>query len=144
MNRIKMNEPVWNGGDSYFMIRADRISDKHVFIECDYKDKRGNKVFPYAFYTDGDEVKEQKVYQEKWGKAYRLYLGDLEKVFFYFTIAWEGEDEGSITYSRYTFKDMVEDIDHYLTKYKDRGAYLELCAMETSKKTHVVNLMDYV
>lgn len=147
MNRIQMNEPVWNGGDSYFSIRTDRITDKHVFINCDYKDKRGNVEFPYAFYADSDAIKTQKVYTERWGKAYRLYLGELEKVYFYFTIAWDGygeEGEGEFTSFRPTYEDMVESIEYYLDKYKDREAYLECCSMETSKKTHVVDLTGYV
>lgn len=146
MNRIKMNEPVWNGGDSYFSIRTDRINDKHVFIECDYRDKQGNVQFPYAFYCDGDEVKTQKIYKERWGNAYRLYLGDLERVYYYFTIAWDwdGTDEGEVTYSRLTYKDMVESIQYYLDKYEERGAYLECCSMETSEKSHVVELTNYV
>ncbi len=142
-----MHEPVWNGGDSYFMVRTDRVTDQHVFIECDYKDRHGDKAFPYAFYTNGDEIKTQKVYQERWGKAYRLYLGDLERVYFYFTVAWDGydeESEGEITHSRPSFKDMVESIEYYLDKYKDRDAHLECCSMETSAKTHIVNLIDHV
>jgi hypothetical protein len=147
MNKIMMNEPVRNGGDSYFSVRTDRITDKNVFIECGSKDKRGNLEFPYAFYANGDEVKTQRVYNERWGKAYRLYLGDLEKVYFYFTIAWDGDkgmNEGEITHSRLTYEDMAEDIEYYLEEHKGREAYLECCSMETSKKTHIVDLTDTI
>ena len=143
MNRIAMKKPVWNGGDSYFSIRVDKITDRHVFIECDYKDKKGNEVFPYAFYTDGDILREEEAYREKWGEAYRVYLRNAEKVFFFFTIAWDEED-GEYTSNRPTFKDMRTAINHYLDKWRGRGAYLECCSMETSKKTHVVDLKEYV
>jgi len=39
---------------------------------------------------------------------------------------------------------MVESIEYYLDKYKDRDAHLECCSMETSAKTHIVNLIDHV
>lgn len=87
------------------------------------------------------------MYNERWGKAYRLYLGDLEKVYFYFTIAWDGDkgmNEGEITHSRLTYEDMAEDIEYYLEEHKGREAYLECCSMETSKKTHIVDLTDTI
>jgi len=139
-----MHEPVWNGGNPYFSIRTDRV-DNHLFIRCDYKDRYGNLKYPNAFHGFGDEIRGTKIYKERWGKAYRVYLSELEEVFFHFTIAWDGYDgkhQGEITHIRTSYEDMVESIDEYLQELSKRDAYLECCSMEAGY--HVVDLTNKV
>lgn len=144
MNRILINEPVWNGGRPYVSIKKSKITDTHVFVECDYKDKNGSRTFPHIYYMNGDEIRQKKVHTERWGKAYHLEFGEMETVRFWFTIGWDGEEEGEYTTNRPTYDLMVEGIKDYLIKWRERDAYLVSCAMETSKKTHSNNLTDLV
>jgi hypothetical protein len=71
-------------------------------------------------------------------------LDDLETVAFWFTVAWTGEADGEYSTHRYTFDDMVEGIKDYLNKWDGRGAWLECCSLETSNKSHHVDLTGFV
>ena len=59
---------------------------------------------------------------------------------YWFTIAWDGVDEGEFTSSRPSYEYMVKGIKDYLNKWDGRGAYLECCSMETSDRyTNLTN-----
>jgi len=151
MNRIIMQEPVWNGGNPYFSVRKDRITDKNVFITCDYKDKYGNKMFPNAMYGNGNHIKKTPLHKESWGMAYRLYLSYLEDVFFYASISWDDYSsngvfidgaEKVITCSSY--EELKESILELLEEHSSRNAYLECASMESEKESHVVNITETI
>jgi hypothetical protein len=60
------------------------------------------------------------------------------KKYYYATIAWDGlivdgkrySDEGEFTLSRDYLDDLVDGVEDYLIKWKDREAYLDLAAEE--------------
>jgi len=142
MKAITIHTPVWNGGNPYLSIRKDRIVNGTNFVETDYKNKHGQRTFPHIYYLPSTYCKDVKT--ERWGEAYHAYLNELEKCSFWFTIAWEGEEDGEFSSSRLTFDDMIEGIKEYLNKWEGRGAYLECCSLETTKKSHYVDLTNYV
>ena len=142
MKAINIHEPVWNGGNPYLSVKTDRISKGSNFVESDYKNKHGERTFPHIYYLPSSYCKE--VHNERWGEAYHIYLNDLETVRFWFTIAWDGENEGEFTSNRPTYEYMVAGIKEYLNKWSKRSAYLECCSLETAKKTHYVDLTSYV
>ena len=142
MKAINIHTPVWNGGNPYLSVRKDRIVKGVNFVETDYQNKHGQRTFPHIYYLPSSYCTE--VHTEKWGEAYHAHLNDLEKVTFFFTVAWDGGDEGEFTSSRLTFDDLVEGIKDYLNKWEGRGAYLECCSLETTKKSHYVNLTNFV
>lgn len=142
MKAINIHTPVWNGGNPYLSVRKDRIVKGVNFVETDYTNKHGQRTFPHIYYLPSSYC--QEVHTEKWGKAYHAHLNDLEKVTFFFTVSWDGENEGEFTSSRLTFDDLVEGIKDYLNKWEGRGAYLECCSLETTNKTHYVDLTNFV
>lgn len=141
MNRIVMNEPVWNGGNSYFSIRTDRVTSENVYILCDYKDKYGNKKYPNPMYGNGSLIKKSKVYKERWGNAYRVHIKDLEDVIYNATISWGGysedgnlfNEDAEYSFNRSSYDDLLDGIKEYLDKYKSRKAKFECASMETTK-----------
>ena len=132
---IVMHEPVWNGGDPYFSIRTDRV-EKDTFIRCDYTKRDKSLAYPNPFWIDGKIVKQGAVFSESWGKAYRVHLSELERLTFWFTIAWEGEEEGEFSYSSPSFQDTCEAVKEYLAEYKEREAFLRCASAESITFSH--------
>ena len=145
MKTIKINEPVWNGGNTYLSVRTDRVKEGVNYIECLYPGEFKPRMFPKIYYLPSSYCK--KVYKERWGQAYRAYLNELETVSFCFIIEWEGygdEPDKEYKTSRNNFDDMLEGIKQYLNRWEGRGAELACCWMETSKKTHAVDLTEHI
>ena len=142
MKPIVIHEPVWNGGRTKVSIKESRIHPGNNFLVCDYRNKNGDRTFPHVYYLPSSYC--TTIHTERWGKAYHVYLDDLETVAFWFTVAWTGEADGEYSTSRYTFDDMVEGIKDYLNKWDGRGAWLECCSLETSNKSHHVDLTGFV
>ena len=137
MNRIRISQPVFSDGDAYFSLDTNLAKEEHLFIDCDYR-KKNRRAFKYMFYASGTEVRRLPMHNKKF---YKLYLKDLEKVFYYFTISWDGEeDNDERTYIRYNFNDMIECIVYYIDSWQLRGAELECCAVESSKKSYLKDL----
>ena len=138
---ILIHEPVWNGGRPYLSVKTDRISKGPNFVECDYTNKHGDRTFPLIYYIPSTYC--DKVYNEKWGKAYHVYLNELETCQFWFTIRWDGKFEGEKTSNRPRLHQMIEGISDYLIEWRERDAYLDCCSLQTSDKTYYVSLTDY-
>ena len=64
-----------------------------------------------------------------------------KKGLYYATITWSNFENGqdySITINRQTYEYMVEDIQHYIEKYRPRKAKLETCAYESPTHAEVL------
>ena len=146
MRQIVIHEPVWNGGSPYLSVRVDKLQNIHNFIRCDYEDRSGVLMYPYAFYINDEDAKKLDVHTEKWGKAYRLYINDLEKVSFYCTIGWDGGEmnEGEVSYQRASYTDLLEAVQESLEKYKARNPYFVCASMETTKGNHSVDFTSII
>lgn len=137
-----MGSPVFGDGDAYFILDVELAKEEHLFLDCDYINKSKRRAFPYMFYASGSVTRQLPSHKGIGTNFYKLYLRDLEKVFYYFTVSKGDPDcewgEDMVVRIRYNQGDMIEGIIEILDEYP--LGKMEYCHVASSKKTYLQDL----